>query len=85
MFDFSAWLTESIINGVKQGLFVREFAAVKVADWMLKGVLSPEQVEQISVGAVYVPPVVSEVGAPFDEPIIELPIEEVPIEEVVEP
>lgn len=71
MFDLSAWLTESLISGVQCGLFAREYVAVKVADYMIKGVLSTEQVEQISIDAVYAPP---EVPAPVEIPVIKEPM-----------
>ena len=71
MIDQSKWLAESLISGVKRGLFAREYVAVQVAKYLANGVLSAEQAEQIAVDAVYIPPVV-EIGAPFDEPIIDL-------------
>ena len=71
MFDFSAWLMESLVSGVQKGLFAREFAAVKVADYLLKGVLTPAQAEQIATDAVYIPPVVPAVE-PTPEPIVEI-------------
>lgn len=74
-FDLGVWVTKSLISGVKQGMFAREYAAIKVADYMLKGVLSPEQAEQISKDAVYIAPV-----APMAEvPIVEEPLPEEPI------
>ena len=71
MFDFSAWLMESLVSGVQKGLFAREFVAVKVADYLLKGVLTPAQAEQIATDAVYIPPVVPAVE-PMPEPIVEI-------------
>ena len=79
-FDLGAWVTESLISGVKQGMFAREYAAIKVADYMLKGVLSPEQVEQISVEAVYTPPEIPVAEIPVDLPVEE-PIPEEPLME----
>lgn len=85
MFDFSAWLTENLIVGVQRGIFAREYAAVKVADYVLKGVLTPAQAEQIANDAVYVAPEVIEQGAPFDEPIVEIdPETGLPVE-ILEP
>ena len=87
-FDLGIWVTESIISGVKQGIFAREYAAIKVADYLLKGVLSPEQAEQISNDAVYAAPVQPEAVLP-QEPVVEidpetgLPIE-APLPEPVE-
>ena len=49
MFNLSAWLTQSLIDGTNSGLFAREYVAVKVADCTLKGVLSPEQAETVAV------------------------------------
>ena len=49
MFNLSAWLTKSLIDGTNSGLFAREYVAVKVADYTLKGVLSPEQAETVAV------------------------------------
>ena len=71
MFDFSAWLKESLVSGVQKGLFAREFVAVKVADYLLKGVLTPAQAEQIATDAVYILPVVSAVES-MPEPIVEI-------------
>ena len=71
MFGFSAWLKESLVSGVQKGLFAREFVAVKVADYLLKGVLTPAQAEQIATDAVYILPVVSAVES-MPEPIVEI-------------
>lgn len=70
MFDFSAWLTENLIAGVQRGIFAREYAAVKVADYILKGVLTPAQAEQIA--------------AATEPPAPPVEIEEVP-NEAIEP
>jgi hypothetical protein len=68
MFDFSAWLTDNLISGVQKGLFAREFAAIKVADYMLKGVLTPAQAEQIAAATEPPVPVAEEVPDEAIEP-----------------
>ena len=85
MFILSDYLTENLINGVKRGVIDVTHAALKVGDWVLKGMITPEQAEHIATEAVYVPPVIT-AEVPFDEPILDpetgLPIEEPVVEEV---
>ena len=87
MFILSDYLTENLINGVKRGVIDVTHAALKVGDWVLKGMITPEQAEHIATEAVYVPPVIT-AEVPFDEPILDpetgLPIEPVVEEPVVE-
>lgn len=68
MFDFSVWLMESLVSGVQKGLFAREFVAVKVADYLLKGVLTPAQAEQIAAATEPPAPVAEEVPDETIEP-----------------
>ena len=68
MFDFSAWLADNLISGVQKGLFAREYAAVKVVDYMLKGVLTPAQAEQIASATEPPAPVAEEVPDEAIEP-----------------
>ena len=67
-FSVSVWLMENLISGVKRGVFAQEFAALSATDYFMKGILSAEQVEQIALEAIYVPPEIP-------VPIVEEPVE----------
>ena len=49
MFNIGEWLTGNLISGVQNGIFAREYVAMLAANYMLKGLISPAQVEQIAV------------------------------------
>ena len=71
-FSVSVWLMNNLISGVQRGVFAQEFAALSATDYFIKGILSAEQVEQISIEAVYTPP---EIHVP-ETPVPEIPSEE---------
>ena len=37
MFDFGTWITDNLISGVKNRVFAREWAAVQLANYYVKG------------------------------------------------
>lgn len=62
MFDIGIWLTENLISGALHGVWAREYVAMLAANYMLKGLLTAAQVEQIAMATA--PPV----EEPEDEP-----------------
>lgn len=77
MFNLKEFILENLINGVKKGIFAKEYASTLAVNYMLKGILTTEDIERFDSEAVI--EVVEEV---IEDPIEE--IEETPIEEVVE-
>ena len=49
MFNVSEWLKSALISGVKNGTLTREFSVVRTVDFMVKGVLSETQVQEIAI------------------------------------
>lgn len=37
MFDFAKWVTDNLISGVKNGAFPREWAAVQLGNYYVRG------------------------------------------------
>lgn len=62
MFNIGEWLTGNLISGVQNGIFAREYVAMLAANYMLKGLLSAEQVQQIATDTA---------PAPYPEPVAE--------------
>lgn len=48
MFNLSEWLQDNLIEGTKKGIFAREYAAMLAANYMLKGIFTSEQVQEIA-------------------------------------
>lgn len=48
MFNIGEWLTDSLISGVNNGIFAREYVAMMAINYMLKGMLTSEQVQEIA-------------------------------------
>lgn len=44
MFDLNGFITTNIVNGVKNGTFTKEYANIMAVNYMLKGVLTEENV-----------------------------------------
>lgn len=40
MFDLGDWVLDKLISGVKQGAFGADYAAVKIADYITKNVMT---------------------------------------------
>ena len=55
MFDIGQWLTESLISGVSNGIFAREYVAMLAANYMLKGLLTAAQVQHVAEQTAPVP------------------------------
>lgn len=47
MFVFSEFIKTNLIEGVKNGSFSREYANILAANWLSKGVMSPEDVQEV--------------------------------------
>ena len=60
MFNLKEFILENLINGVKKGIFAKEYASTLAVNYMLKGILTTEDIERFDNEAVYEEPVVEE-------------------------
>lgn len=44
MFEFNTWIVNNLISGVKGGKFSKEWAAVQLANYYLKGKITDEDI-----------------------------------------
>ena len=65
MFDLSEWVMENLISGYQNRTFAPEYVAVLTANYVLKGVLSNEQAEQIANATAV--PIISDIPAELPE------------------
>ena len=54
MFDFAKWVVSNLISGVKNGAFPREWAAVQLANYYIKGKITESDIERFET-ETYVP------------------------------
>ena len=54
MFDFAKWVVDNLISGVKNGAFPREWAAVQLANYYIKGKITEADIERFET-ETYVP------------------------------
>ena len=54
MFEFNTWVVNNLISGVKNGKFSREWAAVQLANYYLKGKITEADIERLEE-ETYVP------------------------------
>ena len=66
MFNIGEWLTENLISGVDNGVWAREYVAMLATNYMLKGLLSAEQVQRIAEETM---PVAEPIEEPIEEPV----------------
>lgn len=66
MFNIGEWLTENLISGVDNGVWAREYVAMLATNYMLKGLLSAEQVQRIAEETM---PVAEPIEEPNEEPV----------------
>ena len=77
MFNLKAFITTNIVNGVKNGTFTKEYANIMAVNYLIKGVITEENVIEIN----------SEIEEWEQSLVPEAPVEdtvEVPTEEVPE-
>lgn len=48
MFDLNGFITTNIVNGVKNGTFTKEYANIMTVNYMLKGVLTQDDIVSVS-------------------------------------
>lgn len=76
MFDLKEFITKNIVNGIKNGTFSKEYGNIMAVDYLVKGILTEEDVASID----------AQITAWEAEQIVkEEPADEIPPEEVNEP
>lgn len=63
MFEFNTWVVNNLISGVKNGGFSKEWAAVQLANYYVKGKVTEADIERFE--------------AETAEPVQEEPVEEI--------
>lgn len=46
MFEFNTWVVNNLISGVKNGKFSKEWAAVQLANYYIKGKITEADIER---------------------------------------
>ena len=54
MFEFNTWVVNNLISGVKNGKFSKEWAAVQLANYFVRGKLTEADIERFGA-ETYVP------------------------------
>ena len=54
MFEFNTWVVNNLISGVKNGKFSKEWAAVQLANYYIKGKITESDIERFET-ETYVP------------------------------
>ena len=54
VFEFNTWVVNNLISGVKNGKFSKEWAAVQLANYYIKGKITEADIERFETEA-YVP------------------------------
>ena len=54
MFEFNTWVVNNLISGVKNGKFSKEWAAVQLANYYVKGKITEADIERFEA-ETYVP------------------------------
>lgn len=62
MFEFNTWIVDNLISGVKNGKFSKEWAAVQLANYYIKGKITDADIERFETNTY-----VSEPDMPEDE------------------
>lgn len=70
MFNFKKFVLNNLIKGVLNGSFTKEYASILATNYLLKGILSQEDIEIFDIETTIEEPVIE------NEEIIEEPIEE---------
>lgn len=60
IFDFSEWVINALINGVKNGDFPKSWASVQIANYRIKGAITDDDIIRFDQEAVYIPVVEDE-------------------------
>ena len=54
MFEFNTWVVNNLISGVKNGKFSKEWAAVQLANYFVRGKLTEADIERFEA-ETYIP------------------------------
>ena len=54
MFEFNTWVVNNLISGVKNGKFSKEWAAVQLANYYIKGKITEADIERFEA-ETYIP------------------------------
>lgn len=81
MFNLKEFVLNNLIKGVKNGSFTKEYASILATNYLLKGILSQEDIEIFDIETTIEEPVIENEEI-IEETIVD-PIEE-PIEEGIE-
>ena len=71
MFNFKEFVVKNLINGVKNGSFTKEYASILATNYLLKGILSEEDIAKFDSETT-----IEEVVEEIIEEMIETPVEE---------
>lgn len=75
MFNIKEFILKNLIDGVNGKVFAKEYASTLAVNYMLKGILTTEDIERFDVETTPVIEEISEEGTSIAE-TIEAPIEE---------
>ena len=66
VFEFNTWVVNNLISGVKNGKFSKEWAAVQLANYYIKGKITEADIERFET-ETYVPEPVEDIIPEFDD------------------
>ena len=71
VFEFNTWVVNNLISGVKNGKFSKEWAAVQLANYYIKGKITEADIERFET-ETYVPEPepVEDVIPEFDDAVV---------------
>ena len=52
MFEFNTWVVNNLISGVKNGKFSKEWAAVQLANYYIKGKITEADIERFETETI---------------------------------
>ena len=52
MFEFNTWVVNNLISGVKNGKFSKEWAAVQLANYYIKGKITEADIERFEAETI---------------------------------
>lgn len=53
IFDFTEWVVNALINGVKRGDFTKSWASVQLANYRIKGAVTDDDIIRFENEAIY--------------------------------
>lgn len=52
MFEFNTWVVNNLISGVKNSKFSKEWAAIQLANYYIKGKITEADIERFEAGTI---------------------------------